>query len=72
MQQGIPRNFLLHKNSGKFYSCRRFHHILRMCAVFTAASFYLLQFLPLSIESLELFLVRFWLLFSERFWLFLL
>ena len=34
--------------------------------------FYLLQFLPLSIESLELFLVRFWLLFSERFWLFLL
>ena len=39
MQQGIPRNFLLHKNSGRFYSCRRFHHILHMCAVFTAASF---------------------------------
>ena len=35
----VTGNFLLHKNSGRFYSCRRFHHILQMFAVFTAASF---------------------------------
>ena len=38
LPRAVPMNFRA-KNSGRFCSCRRFHHILQMCAVFTAASF---------------------------------